>query len=561
MTEALAAAAEAPLSPEFRIANQANAVMGIYGISGTGKSSLADTAAEYAYETYGKITLCYAADLGGFGNKRLTLIRKGIMRVYDPRNHINPFETMELISLGAFPATLIDPERGYADPTAPLVLPRRMVYSLICPQNHVAGTFENEATLNVTSVACPTCGVATTLTNSLRVDRAIVRHRMFKDVGLRIYDSMTALNEWGMDDLQNQSAKGTLPAGHSGGSLLGAADALRSGQFVFGSSSVSQYGFLQNRTYGWLTNIKKIPDQVLPAIATFMVEQSKGNDESGGDLLLGPKISGNARTAALCGWLGHLLHATKEPNDAGQMVHRLWLVNHYDARDPRKIPYVAKHRGTPLGMPDYLEDAPGAAPWSTCSLGIFFAKLDQQQRVLEQAAAEKYPTAPGIWTGEEAGTDEVVGVRMAAGAGTDAGVPVPVTGGRTIGRRGRRPTATVVTGTPAPAVTTQPASVPVADGAGPAQPAEGMVQTPPPAVVQGVTTPPPVQPPVHVQQMQASLDAAKAGATGRGPTVATLAPLAAQQTASVAPPTPPPTTTTQPVAHSRIRRVPRPPTT
>lgn len=431
-----------------RAANQANAVTGVYGISGSGKSSLADTAAERCYEQFGKITLCYAADLGGFGNKRLTLIRRGIMRVYDPRNHVNPFETMELISLGAFPVTLIDPERGFADPSVQLVLPRRLVYVMHCPNGHEVKRFEDQRVMTATTTACPTCGTMTAVANASRIEQQIVRHRMFKDVGLRIYDSMTALNDWGMQDLQEQSAKGSLPASSGGGSMLGAADALRSGRFVFGGSSVAQYGFLQNRTYGWLSNIRTIPDQAMPAIATFMVEQSKGTDESGGDLLLGPKIAGNARTAALPGWLGNLLHSSKEPqsnvSDA-PMVYRLWLTNHIDPRDPRRIPYVAKHRGTPLGMPDYLEDPPGAEAWSVCSLKVFFNKLDEQLKQLEAEAAKKYPEAPGIWTGEGDGdVDEVVAVatpvasRAGGPAAGSSASPVSPAGAGVVQRAGRR---------------------------------------------------------------------------------------------------------------------------
>jgi len=399
-----------------RAANQANAVMGIYGISGTGKSNLADTAAEYCYETYGKLTMCYVADLGGFGTKRLTLIRHGIMRVYDPRNHVNPFETMELISLGAFPLTLVDPERGYAEPDVPLILPRRFVYEMICPSGHSVGRFESQAMMNAKAAAgvltCPTCNLVTNLANAQRVDRLVVRHRMFRDVGLRIYDSGTALNEWAMADLQEQSARGTLPSGSGGGSLLGAADALVSGQFKFGSSSVSQYGFVQNRTYGWLSNIKKIPDQVLPAIMTFHVEQSKGDESTGGDMLYGPKIAGNARTGAMGGWLGNLVHTTIEPFavDDPRLVYRLWMRNHIDPRDPRKIPYIAKQRGLPT-MPDYLEDKPGEPAWTGFSLKVFFKLMREQLAAAEKDAAERYPQAPGMWAGDAlAGeADEAVG--------------------------------------------------------------------------------------------------------------------------------------------------------
>jgi len=459
-----------------RAANQANAVMGIYGISGTGKSNLADTAAEYCYETYGKLTLCYVADLGGFGTKRLTLIRHGIMRVYDPRNHVNPFETMELIAQGAFPLTLTDPERGYAEPDVPLILPRRFVYEMRCPSGHAVGRFESQAVMNAKAAAgllpCPTCGLVTTLANAQGVDRVVVRHRMFKDVGLRIYDSGTALNEWAMSDLQDQSARGTLPSGSGGGSLLGAADALVSGQFKFGSSSVSQYGFVQNRTYGWLSHIKKIPDQVLPAIMTFHVEQSKGDESTGGDMLYGPKIAGNARTGAMGGWLGNLIHTTIEPfaPDDPRLVYRMWLRNHIDPRDPRKIPYIAKQRGLPT-MPDYLEDKPGEPAWTGFSLKVFFTLMREQLAAAEKAAAEQYPQAPGMWAGDvvagdadEAVSQQTLGggggvgassaPRAATGGGGGVSLPVGASSGRV--RRAGGPVA----GSPAPAPPPAPGPAP-----------------------------------------------------------------------------------------------------
>jgi hypothetical protein len=473
--------------------------MGLYGISGTGKSNLADTAAEYLFETYQKLTLCYAADLGGFGTKRLSLIRRGIMRVYDPRNHINPFETMELISLGAFPLKLTDPETGYAEPDVPLILPRRFMYQPYCPAGHPVERFESQAVMNAKAAAgmikCPTCDLVTNLANAAKVERLVVRHRLFRDVGMRIYDSMTALNDWGMQDLQDQSAKGTLPASAKGGSLLGAADALVSGQFTFGSSSEGQYGFLQNRTYGWLANVKKIPDQVLPAIATFHVETSKEPKRGGGDLHYGPKIAGNARTSALPGWLGHLLHTTIEPfSDADPtMVFRLWLRNHIDPRDTSKMTYVAKQRGTPLDVP-YLEDKPGDKPWTGFSLAKFYRMQAEQLAKLDAENAIRFPNAPGLWTGDEisAEADEpvasgLVGQSRGGGGGTSTGAPAapatpatpttPATATGTGSRRLRRAGGAAgglgasTSSAPEPVA---PTSVPVAPAVTPASPAAAL---------------------------------------------------------------------------------------
>ena len=410
--QALTAVTANPLADP---ANLSNSVTGIYGITGSGKSSLADTGIEYCYETTGKISLVYAADLGGYGSKRLGLIRKGIAIAYDPRNHVDPFSTMELCSLGAFPAYLLpgggatkdDRERGYAPPDCEFVMPHRKRYTVIGADGVVIARVYDVPSAQTLVGQSPGSTLVT----------EVVRTPGFSQVGHRVYDSMTALNDWGMNDLQEQSAKGILPASNDkGGRALGSADALVSGNFRFAGSSIAQYGFLQNRSYGWLANIRSIPDQVVPATVTFMVEKSKGDDESGGAVIYGPKIAGNARTSALGGWLGNLLYAAFEPDQNQIMVRRLWLENHVDSRDLSGTPYVAKHRGTPLGMPQYLEDAPGSAPWSNCSLGVLFHLLNDQISKIEAGLSEKFPHAPGLPMTAAVEVEEVVRVVKALGA-------------------------------------------------------------------------------------------------------------------------------------------------
>lgn len=523
------------LTPDLRaansVANQANAVTAIYGITGSGKSALCDTAAEYCWETFSRTTLCYANDPGGWGNKRISLIRLGIMRVWDPTNHVNPFETMELISLGAWPAEILDPDRGYADPSVPLVLPRQLAHILICPQGHEAARYEHEAILQTSSAVCPTCGVLTSLANALRVDKMIVKSKIFSRVGLRIYDSVTGMNDRGLlIELPAASARGDLPAGREGGSPLGSADALRSGRFSFGTGSKAQVGFMQNRSYQWLVNIRQIPDQVVPAIATFGVEQSKVDDESGGEMVLGPKISGNARTSAVPGWVGNCTHASKEPDEHGRMRHRLWLTNHIDPRRPDRIPYLAKHRGTPLGMPDYLEDPWDDDPlkrqdlaWTGCSLKVFFKLLEKQLTEVMRRDAEKYPDAPALQKDQAEPEDELIPV--AAGAVTSTNAPIPITGGAKIGRRpggARRPGVVAVAMPPAassPSIPVQSAgAVPlVPASSGPTVPASAGPVTSSGTMEgsQSATE----APSVITQQLQASLEAAGVGATRPAATV------------------------------------------
>jgi hypothetical protein len=528
------------LPPELRAAATANFASGItavYGFSGAGKSSLADTAAEWAWETLGVRTFCVAMDPGGWGNKRLSLIRLGIMTCYDPSNHVNYFETMDALSQGAWPIEIQDPERGYADPRVPLVLPRRTRYRLICPQGHVAGTFDHEAHAVATAVACPTCQIVTTSANAPRIEREIVKPGIFRGVGCRIFDSLTAMSDRGLIlELPSMSARGELPVGKSGGSALGSADAVRQGAAVYGTGSEAQVGFMQNRAYGWLVNIRQIPDLVVPPIVTFGVEESK-DDGTGGLIQRGPRIAGKARTSYVPGWVGNCLHAVKEPDGDGRMRYRLWLTNHPDPTAPHRYIYLAKHRGTPLGMPEYLEDPwvedveeRARLAWSRCSLRVFFGLLQQQlaQQVAQDAA--RYPNAPALTGGLPAGDDEIVeavapaaagAAGMPSGGAIGAGAPVPVAG-RAIARRGRRPTA-VTAPAPAPAAPT-PTSAP-ADG----EPLTGVADVAPPAGDAEGTAP------------GAAPEAV--GAPG------VSAPEAVPIAAAPSPPAP----------SSRLRRVPRPP--
>lgn len=418
------------------LVNQANACLGLVGITGSGKTSLAVTAAQEAWEEYHMRTQWYSSDLGGWGNKLSSLIRLGIVRIWHLRNHVNPFETMELASQGCWPETMLDLETGLAAPDVRLIPPRQTRWVVICPNGHPVGTFQDQAQAASAQTACPTCGVITTTGNALRMDRVTVRSAGFKTIGHYAYDSMSQMSEYGLQELRTKSAKGELAS-----NALGSADALREGSFVAGTGSVAQYGFMQDRVPVWLSNIRALPDQVLPPTVTFGVERSKGTDESGGIPIYGPKIAGNARTAWVPGWLGNCLYVAKEPHnppehdDHGNIktYHRLWLVNHPSPTEP-EVPIVAKHRGEPLGMPDYLEDSgkPEEA-WSVCSLRVFYQLLRDQAVAIEARDKARYRDAPAL-AGSPEEPEEVLEVTAAADG---TGQALALTGSTRIKRRTR----------------------------------------------------------------------------------------------------------------------------
>jgi hypothetical protein len=574
-------------------ANFANSVTGLYGLSGSGKSSLADTAAIYAWRRHRKQTLAYTVDLGGYGTKRLALIRAGIMFCYDPRNHVNPFETMELISQGAFPAYLLpggdatqdERDRGWAPPTCELVLPVRKRYQLVCPNGHRNGAFYSGPEILAAGVVTCACGHLCSANDpSTKIEEQTVRSAGFANIGHRIYDSMTAMNEWGMGDLQKQSAAGMLPSGQSGGSVLGGADALVSGSVKYGTSSKGQYGFVQNRSHDWIANIKAIGGHVVPPTMTFMVEMSKGDDESGGQPVFGPKIAGNARTSSVPGWLGNCLHAVREPQNPATpdvMVHRLWLRNHVDALDLRRVPYLAKTRGVPAGMPDYLEDPPNAADqaWSRCSLDVLYELLGAQVPTELSRLQAEFPDAPAFVAGGMTTPDEVVmqqaavavpvaaggpGPRMAAGVAGVAAAP-KVAGNRP---RVSQPAPNVAVAAPTVAV---PAVPQAAQATAPA-PVAPPVPTPPvaappragrPAVAAGTVAPGGLIPTPGVAG-DATAPVPTVGAAPAGVVVPQPPPPVVAAPAAPAPPSPPAPpvvkpATGSPTAQPAGRRTPRPP--
>lgn len=417
--EHAAAQAEARLQELLALGgSQANAATAIVGDTGTGKTELAVTAIKYCYETYSRISRVYTADLGGFGNNLLSLIRLGIAQVYNPTTHVEPFETLELCSHGWWPEKIDDPETGYADPHVRMIPPRVKRWSVYCPQGHLVHQLTESKGLAGFALKCPGCNQITTAQNWSKVEEATFISPGFKHVGQVIYDSMTAMQESVMGDMAMRAGKEEL------GGEKGALNKIVSGNMVFGSNNRAHYGFAQNRAYQWVKNARAIPGQVMPPLFTFL--ELRAADE--GVPLYGPKIAGNAKTSDVPSWFGNCLNAVIEKHEKGMEVHRLYLRTHMDQLT--KIQHLAKTRANPGSLPLYLEDPEGKqGSFELFSLQYFFQLLDValEQGIRKDAAA--YKDAPVFQPFGDDLAEEQLGEAKVLGAG-------PVTGGTAVGVSG-----------------------------------------------------------------------------------------------------------------------------
>jgi hypothetical protein len=373
--------------------SQANAVTAIYGDSGSGKSSLADTAAEYGWARYHKITRVTCADLGGFGTKRTRLIRLGIVQAYNPLNHVEPFETMEDLSKGYWPETILDPFTGYADPQVKLIPPETTNWSVYCNQGHLVKTVQNKRSLEGFSLQCPTCKAVVNPQNWGRVEELTVRDPWIKHVGLYIFDSGTALEDWAMEDMADKAAKND-PGVKDGNSLSNTGARVLSGKYAFGANTQQHYGFSQNRMRAWIKNSRSIPGQVIPAVFTFL--EQRATDDNKSISVFGPKISGNAKTPEVPSWVGSCINVSTELNDKGKRVWRMWLVNHTDANS--NVPHLAKTRVEPGVLPPYIDDevdtAGNPVPFSRFNLGYMFDRIEMSLNETAKVDADAFPDAP-----------------------------------------------------------------------------------------------------------------------------------------------------------------------
>jgi energy-coupling factor transporter ATP-binding protein EcfA2 len=119
-----------------------NAAILLSGDTGSGKSSLIATAAEYLYQTTGKAMRLYTCDGGGYPEAVEVAIHRGMIEPWRLRTRVGSGgeglieETCARASQGWWPKEFIDPLQGTVPEGVELQPWTTTTFVLVCPNGH-----------------------------------------------------------------------------------------------------------------------------------------------------------------------------------------------------------------------------------------------------------------------------------------------------------------------------------------------------------------------------------------------------------------------------------------
>jgi hypothetical protein len=486
----------------------------VIGASGQGKTSLAQTLADYLWDTYHKILLFNSCDGGAFPTFIQTRIRQGLIRPWRMRTRSGEglaFETCYLASKGYLPR-IINPETGECPPAVQLVPPITATYTVHCPKGHHLKTVPAQD-LAFQPTYCAECREMIT-SAMMQVTEAVKQTKGFEQVGGVFFDGLSSMCGWFMGDMDERRGAGMIAGEKSalGGPII-------SGNVKFGGNNRADYGFAQSRAYQIVHNSLSIPNLVEGPVFTGLPDEVT---EGGGQLpFVGLKLSGSAMSADALQWFGNAFEArivkSQDTSTKDRQIRRLYLSEYVDEQNRR---HLLKNSG-PGTLPRYLEDPPidpdrpdDRQFFSGFNLGHVFKLLDKA--LVESLVADKRTGLPGLQesptgygeaavvieapapTGPATGiaplaTPVQLGAPVSSPAAAAVAPPTSEAGPPRMARRGKPTPAQ--SASPALATTTEPATLPAPTAASPPPQASPPVggAAPPPVFV-GTAGPPPPPP-------------------------------------------------------------------
>lgn len=396
---------------------RSNSATLIFGDTGTGKSSLIATYADYVWQKFGKITLLFTTDGGGYPTNVEALIHKGIIWVFKMRSRglHYAFETCTKVSEGFWPQEIVNPITGEVAHGCKLLPMVQTQYTLFCPNGHQLKQ-SSDRNMFSTATLCSQCKTNTTSRNG-RVIAQSLRTPGMEMIGGAAFDGLTSMQAWIMTDMAKRTAHGDLKGEETalGGKIV-------SGDETFGGSNRSHFGQAQLRAEDWILNSTAIPGLVVPPLWTALEQRATDRDTK--LPVYGPKIAGSARTADVPSWVGNCLGTRIYITEKGEKEWRLYLTEY---REEDNVPHLCKTRAMPGIMPEFLADDPEEPPFTKFNLGLFFDMLDEALEKTMKIADERYKNAPGLPSGRIGGppkTAQTPTVGNGKGAVPTAGAPV-----------------------------------------------------------------------------------------------------------------------------------------
>jgi hypothetical protein len=388
----------------------------VIGVSGSGKTSLAETFAMYLWETYKRILLLYSWDGGAIPTGVQKRMRQGLIRFWRARTRSAsqlPLETLALGSKGYWPQ-VINPATGETAPSVRLIAPVTTRYTMYCPKGHVLKMVP-AASLIVPTI-CPVCKPATMIQKAdMTITEAATRTKGFENVGGVFFDGLTSMCDVVMDEMDSLRGHG-----HIGGEKSSFGGTITSGDVKYGGNNRADVGFSQGRARQYVGNSLTIPYLMEGPVFTGLAQEAT---DEGGLTIVSLKLPGSAAAEAAPAWFGNVMEMSKVLDDAGKEHFAIYLRPFTDKNGKR---HLLKTSSSPFGVPDVLIDPPvgDKQPFTNANLGNVFKLLDED---LTAALLEDMPGVPGLEAIEYGEATAAAIEPVAAASGTP-----PVTGGQPV---------------------------------------------------------------------------------------------------------------------------------
>lgn len=354
----------------------------IIGVSGSGKTSLLGTFADYLWETYQKVLLLYSWDGGAIPTQIQKRMHQGLIRFWRARTRSAPglaLETMYFGTKGYWPRT-INPKTGETAPAVDLVAPITQKYSLYGPKGQLLKTVPTASLIKPTLLPGTTTMIPV---EQMTIKEEHARTKGFEAVGGVAYDGLTSMCAMVMEFQDHQRGLGLI-----GGERSSFGGVVQSGSIKFGGNNRADVGFAQTRAEQFVGNTLSIPYLVESPVFTGL--STEGTDK-GGLSVIGVDLPGQAALTQAPQWFGNIVEADTIKDDNGDEHFCLNLQKFTDAAGRN---HLLKTSGSP-GFPMRLVDPPRKdnRPFESFNLGVYFKMLDED---LRKALAEPSVGTPGL---------------------------------------------------------------------------------------------------------------------------------------------------------------------